>query len=380
MQHHPETLLASLPGGGDEEDPMNAANIDWEEVRQEAARGNISELRSVAGNRVWITTDRYCTVGDGVDILEGNLHDLWHVYYQAGRYVSYESPEHDAIVLDILRIQGKGPLSRPPKGALGVDVARSRDGTLWNDLPFFVSDMVDFWINGFVTMSGTQRLNLSSFLAKVASTRVCRDRLSQIALFLFRVTLEDKNRDLRSINESDDEDPIRTMSRLSIANLLPSVHAWFDEAGGNLVQLADISWNDCPNVIARGGWRFNEWEIAQQPQSGFTPWRWMFWLKRLHEIEEEARQEGDDKLAENVADTIDRMVYHARERNSHVLRVYESGGPALHEDRHLLCLKRLLKPYGDDEEEEEGEEEEGEEKTDINEEVDTGSPLGKHTV
>lgn len=79
----------------------------------------------------------------------------------------------------------------------------------------------------------------------------------------------------------------------------------------------------------------------------------MFWLKQLHEIKEEAKQGGDNKLAEDVADAIDRMMYHAEELNSHVLRVYESGGPALHEDRHLLCLKKLLRSQGDDDVEEE---------------------------
>ncbi|KAL4907225.1 hypothetical protein BDW74DRAFT_148763 [Aspergillus multicolor] len=372
IQHHPESLLTSLPGGGDEHDPMEVTGLDWEEIRQLAAQGNISELRSSASNRVWITTDRYCSVGDGVDVLEQYLHDLWHVYYEVGRYLSYKSPEHDSMVLDILRIKGKGPLSRPARGILGVDVARTRDGTLWNDLPFFVSDMVDFWVNGFVTMSVSQRVNLSNFLAKLASTRICRDRLCQIALFLFRVTLEDGGRDLRSEFDSDDEDPIRTISKLTIATLLPAVHAWMDEAGGNLVQLADVSWNDCPNVMGRGGRAFKEWKVAQQPQSGFTPWRWIFWVKRLHEIKEEAAEAGDKKLEEDLAETIERMLSHAEERNSQVLRVYENGPPALHEDKHLRCLRKILKRIKseDDSDEEDGDETEkksngdGEEKED----------------
>lgn len=68
--------------------------------------------------------------------------------------MSHESPEHDAIVLDIPRMQGKGLLSRPVKGVPGVDVARNRDEKLWDDFPF-IPDMADYWINGFVTMSRT---------------------------------------------------------------------------------------------------------------------------------------------------------------------------------------------------------------------------------
>lgn len=42
MQQYSEALLASLPEGGNEQVPVNAAGLGWEEVRQEASRGNIS--------------------------------------------------------------------------------------------------------------------------------------------------------------------------------------------------------------------------------------------------------------------------------------------------------------------------------------------------
>ncbi|RAK83980.1 hypothetical protein BO79DRAFT_203525 [Aspergillus costaricaensis CBS 115574] len=125
IQHHSEALLASLPGGGDEKVSVNAAGLNREELRQEATRKSISELRSVPSSRVWITTNRYCTIGNSMDRLERYLHNIWHLYYQAGRYLSHESPEHDAIVLDIPRIQGKGLLSRLVKGVPGVDLARN---------------------------------------------------------------------------------------------------------------------------------------------------------------------------------------------------------------------------------------------------------------
>ncbi|KAL3466565.1 hypothetical protein BJX64DRAFT_284503 [Aspergillus heterothallicus] len=231
----------------------------WEEISQDAARGNIKEFRSLAGNRVQIATKSYYTIGDGVDFLEDSLHDLWQIYYQAGRHVSHESPENDRLVL--------------------------------------VSDMVDFWVNG--------------------------DRLCQIALLLLRATLENRERDLRNENERDDKDPMRSLNRLSIANLLPSIH------------------NDCPNVVRRGGRLFEKWKIAQQPQSRFTPWRWMFWLKRLHEIKKEASRNGDKKLEDLAGECIESMMFHTEERNPHVLRVYGAGGSELHEDAHLVCLKRL---------------------------------------
>lgn len=128
---------------------------------------------------------------------------LWNMYYELGRNISSESPEHEGIVLDILRIQGMGPLTRPAHGTNGIDVARTVDGTLWNDLPFLVGDMTNFWINHGASMSGTHRLNFTTFLAKVASARVAKDRLSQVALLAFRALFESP-RELRTGEESDD--------------------------------------------------------------------------------------------------------------------------------------------------------------------------------
>ncbi|CDM32944.1 unnamed protein product [Penicillium roqueforti FM164] len=81
-------------------------------------------------NRTWIVTSRYCQVGDGVDSLELYVRHIWYMYYQLGLYTSHETPEHDRLVLDILRIQGKGPLTRPGKGVYGIDIARMTEGTL----------------------------------------------------------------------------------------------------------------------------------------------------------------------------------------------------------------------------------------------------------
>lgn len=84
-------------------------------------------------------SDRYCNVEDGVDSLEGYLHFLWHIYYQLSQHASYEASNHGGLVLDILRIHGKGPWTRPASGVYGIDIARTIEDTLWNDLPFLVT-------------------------------------------------------------------------------------------------------------------------------------------------------------------------------------------------------------------------------------------------
>ncbi|KAJ6138763.1 hypothetical protein N7471_005249 [Penicillium samsonianum] len=146
--------------------------------------------------------------------------------------------------------------------------------------------MTECWINDCAEMDLKQRLNAASFLAKLASTRIANDRLCQIALVLFRDTFESE-RPLGSSNEPDDEneDHRRTMPGFTIASLLPSACAWIREAGHNIILLSDVSWNDCSHsTIGTGGFTFVQSELGQQAPGGFSPWRWLYWLKRLHQI------------------------------------------------------------------------------------------------
>lgn len=343
MHHLRESLLSPSPKGIPELTELGRDAKDLEDVREAAAQGQFEELRGVAFfNRTSIISERYCKIGDGVDSLEGYLHSLWHIYYQLSRYTSHETPDHDRLVLDILRIQGKGPLTRPVSGWYGIDIARTVEGTLWNDLPFLVTDMTDFWINNCASMAGIQRINFASFLAKLASTRVSKDRICQIALVLFRTAFEDR-RDLGTTEGPENEDTRRSIEDLDIAHLLPAAFAWINEAGYNLILLSDVSWNDCPSTIAQGGQMFIQSELGKRSPTGFTPWRWMYWLKRLHEIRDEAKEANENRLEEYAADAINVMVSNVEERNSEVLRAYQNGGDALHQDKHLLCLKNLVK-------------------------------------
>lgn len=132
-----EALLSHTPKGVSEHALSETMPRNEETVRQSIARGDdLEELREAAfHNRTWVISDRFCKVGDGVDSLEGYLHDIWHMYYQVARHTSHETPEHDRVVLDILKIQGRGPLTRPVPGLFGVDIARTVEGTLWTMYP-----------------------------------------------------------------------------------------------------------------------------------------------------------------------------------------------------------------------------------------------------
>jgi len=64
----------------------------------------------------------------------------------------------------------------------------------------------------------------------------------------------------------------------------------------------------------------------------------MFWLKRLHEIRDLAKKAGDEEIKQLTTGAIDQMITRVRERNSDILRVYENGIEALHQEVHLRCL------------------------------------------
>ncbi|GAQ07496.1 hypothetical protein ALT_4817 [Aspergillus lentulus] len=335
-------LLRDSPSSPPRDSPGGfaaCAAADRVELEEAARAGDFDLLRSVAHNRAWVMGQTYCRSRESIDSCEPYLHSLWYVYYQCARHVSHESFEQDRWVLDILRTRGRGPLTRPAPGA-GIDIARTPDGTVWNDLPFLATDMTELWINDCAAMDAKQRLNAASFLAKLASTRVANDRLCQIALILFRNTFESV-RPLGSSNEPDDEDPRRTIHVMTIASLLPSACAWIREAGHNIILLSDVSWNDCSNsTIGRGGFTFVQSELGQRAAGGFSPWRWLYWLKRLHQIADEAAKADEKILAEQAGKAIEIMLSHVKQRNSQILRVFEAAGDAVTEDKDFLGLKK----------------------------------------
>ncbi|KAJ5520787.1 hypothetical protein N7463_001240 [Penicillium fimorum] len=382
MHRYRDSLLSPSPKGIADLSTLDSRTESQADVWQSLAQGKYNEVRGAAFfNRTWIISHRYCNVGDGVDSLEDYLREIWYMYFQLSVITSHETAEHDRLVLDILRVQGKGPLTRPVRGIYGIDIARTVEGTLWNDLPFLVTDMTDFFINSWAPMSGAQRLNVVSFLAKLASTRICKDRVCQIALVLFRLALE-STQELRATGDLNDEDPRRSMCDLESMHLLPAINTWIQEAGYNIMLLSELSWNDCPSEIGRGGATFIESEFGKRTPSGFTPWRWMYWLKRLHEIQEEAKQASEKVLEECVSEAIERMVDEAGERNSEILRVYKDSGDILYNDKHLFRLKELVESKekddretlkGDENSEEEStEEKESTEKSEIAEQKEDG--------
>jgi hypothetical protein len=233
-------------------------------------------------------------------------------------------------------------LTRPVHGLYRIDIARTVEGTLWNDLPFLATDMIDLWINNCASMSGVQRLNFVSLLAKLASTHVNKDIIYQISLDLLSSTVE-VGRDLRHIEEPDKEDTHRRIRTLDLMQLLKAACAWIKDAGQVLIQLSNSSWNDYSSMIGQDDQKFIESELGKRSPTGCNPWKWMYWLKGLHEIQDEAKESSEKRLVEQATEAVDWMVRNVKDRNSGILRTYQNGGDAFHQDK--ICYSRKIKYY-----------------------------------
>jgi hypothetical protein len=66
----------------------------------------------------------------------------------------------------------------------------------------------------------------------------------------------------------------------------------------------------------------------------------LYWLKRLHQIADEALKADEKLLAEQAAKAINTMLSDVKERNSQILRVFEAAGDAVTEDNDFLGLKK----------------------------------------
>ncbi|CAI7671123.1 unnamed protein product [Penicillium bialowiezense] len=240
------------------------------------------------------------------------------------------------------------PTSTSATGNYGINIARTVEGTVWNDVPFLVTDMTEARMSDFASMSGAQRLNFSSFLAKLASTRVSKNRMCQIAIILFRYIFEDLH-EVCAFGEADNQSTDRTLRGLQLQQLLPSVFLWIKKAGDNLLLLSELSWDDCPSTIGHGGSLFVEPESGKQAGHGLSPWRWMFWLKRLHEFQEKAIRVGEKRVEEMCTECISRMLSDLKLRNSEILSAYQSGGEFLRHDIYLASHRTI---WNDEEKEE----------------------------
>ncbi|KAH6605046.1 hypothetical protein Trco_006753 [Trichoderma cornu-damae] len=321
---------------------------DRESVEEAIRRKDFDGLDGCAYSKISFINDGYCRSERPAQTFKPILQDLWHLYYEVGKNVPYSSPEQDKWVLHILKARGLGNLTRQaPSSHNGSDgddnnnkfeIATTSAGFLWEDLPFFTADMTDFWVKDCATMSAAQRVNLSHFLAKLVSTGV-DDNLCGIALLVFQDTFETV-RSMGSLADQNNKDPHRTLHDLTITDLLPAAQAWLESASYKIIQLSDKLWNGLATV-KQDETTFTKSELGRRSSAAFSPWRWMYWLKRLEEIKEEAKQAGEDALAKSVLDTMEGMLSVVEHTDTRVQRELEAVGNLV-KNQHRFSRKAQM--------------------------------------
>ena len=259
---------------------------DWAQSAKED--GNDNSLWEDVFGFVSSTSSRYTRSDVPVQLLEEDMHDLWYLFFQASMNISGERAEQDRLVMQILYARELGALLRKGENMEIIGEAVTRDGRIYKDLPFLVGDMTDYWIRESGSMSTDQRQNFASFLAKASAAGVADDKLCGCALIILRDTLESTTRLGKGASSPtvvpERQDDCRSNEGLSIAELLPAANAWIFHAGHKIVQLSDNSVNIFPIQVGMLG-DLARAEGVIPETGGFSPQRWLFWVKRLGEIE-----------------------------------------------------------------------------------------------
>ena len=243
-------------------------------VEHVATDGNANTLDVTSESAIWATTGRAIESKDPPELLDFDLHSFWSTILLAAQNYDWDNPKQDTLFRQVLYVRELGVLHKLPKTDEGPIVAQTSNGQrIWIDLPFLVQDVYRTWLTDFWTMSTTQRKNLSSFVARLASVGVCGEALVGCMLLSFREALETPRR-LTSADPGSD---------VPVEDLLPALLAWMRFAPHKLYLLVRKSFNNFPDVqVAAPG------ELALQAgfdTSGFSAARWAFWKMRLAEME-----------------------------------------------------------------------------------------------
>jgi Protein of unknown function (DUF3632) len=264
----------------------------WAQSAKEG--GNENSLWEEVFSLVSSTSSRYTGSDVPIRFFEEDMHDLWYLFFQASMNISGERAEQDRLVMQVLYARELGVLLRKGENMEIIGEAVTRDGKIYKDLPFLVGDMTDYWIRESGSMSTNQRQNFASFLAKLSAAGVADDKLCGCALITLRDTLEATRRLGKGaasptvVSERQgyqvERNDHRNDEALSIAELLPAANAWIFYAGHKIIQLSDNSVNIFPVQVGMLG-DLARAEGVIPENRGFSPQRWLFWVKRLGEIE-----------------------------------------------------------------------------------------------
>ena len=296
-------------------------------------------------------------------LLDIDLHDLWHRYWHGAINTYPDSPKLDRLALQIIQTREQGVLNHQDQGTT-TEVTASNGRRLWTDLPFLAEDMTAHWTKNCASLSSLQRLAGAQFLALLATAGgAADDPLCGIALVVLREALE-QPRLLGRLGPVN-EDPSRRMADLTIAELLPAANAWLFTAGYKLVQLSDREWEGCDAEVGGFGELVgfvlglccgllltiihsvqvtpgrSTWELPRHV--GFSPQRWVWWLRRLDEIAATVLEDDDEQreagrcMRAFLEGMMDNMLHIAAQTNGPVAQAAkQAAGLVRHQPRVML--------------------------------------------
>jgi hypothetical protein len=330
---------------GSQADPIAEASLSPRAKISAIARECYARVAKEGGddNRLWVTADstfsstslRYTISSHPIEPFEWDMHDLWYLYLHASMNINNERAEQDRLVMQILYARELGVLVRKGANMEIREEAVTQDGKIWKDLPFLVGDMTNYWIQESGSMSTDQRRNFASFLAKLSAVGIVDDKLCGCALIVLRDALESTRRLSKAAPGptvvSDRQDHQKKQGHqsdedLSIAELLPAANMWLLNAPHKIIQLSDKSVNIFPPQVGMLG------ELARAegvvPESGgFSPQRWLFWVKRLEQIgESETFGEEDEEVTAFARGVMNNMILPVSEVDSAMKRELAAQG------------------------------------------------------
>lgn len=309
--------------------PRARASAIYRECSTKSAKedGDKNTLWISAISAISNTSLRYTRFNRPINEFVWDMHDLWHLFYHASMNINEDRPEQDRLVGQVLYARELGILKRKGKDMEVIGEAVTTQGKIWKDLPFLVEDMTDYWTRDCGTMTKSQRMNFASFLAKLSAVGVGESGLCGCALVILRETLETKRPLVNAVTPEvleDGEHNRHGTENLSVADLLPAANMWLFKAGNKVIELSQNSEDLFPAQTGALG------ELAQAEgivpaHGGFSPQRWLFWLKRLEELENEASGE-DKELAAFAQGVRNNMILMAGESDSEMSRELEHRG------------------------------------------------------
>lgn len=236
--------------------------------------------------------DRFSQHHETMDLIEQDLHDIWHMVIEVAKITPAEDGTQESLVFLLLYFKELGALRRNVEG--GEQEAVLENGMkVWTDLPYFGSDLLAEW-QKLPGMTTAQRANLAAFTGKGVALGIGGDDVALCPLLLVREALELYARPEEDAGEL-------------IVQLLPVCTILLQNCGHKLLTLCiynkKFEQRDMASSVLK------QQAVRENKEADFNIERWLRWRKRFQEL---SRSE-DEVVAKKAKRAFDSMICCGRE-------------------------------------------------------------------